>query len=81
MAAAAKVLVVDDEPPVLEVVAQILRDGGYEVLPASGPRQAFEIIRNQSPIDVVVSDVSMPEMRSTESDGSRTFLPGRRTSS
>ena len=48
---------------ILDAVSGMLRRAGYEVLPADSPRQALEIVRNNPPVDVVVSDVSMPEMR------------------
>jgi CheY-like chemotaxis protein len=43
----------------------MLRREGYEVFPAAGPRQALEIVRNNSP-DLVLSDIVMPEMRGTQ---------------
>jgi DNA-binding NtrC family response regulator len=64
--AAAKVLVVDDEDIWREVVVQTLRREGYQVCPANAPGQALEIVRRDSPIDVVLSDVGMPEMPGTQ---------------
>lgn len=61
--ATARVLVVDDDSMMLEVVSRMLTMAGYEVLPANGARQALEIVSNPPHIDLVVSDVSMPEMR------------------
>jgi len=63
---AVRVLVVDDEPVVLRIVTALLEKNGYDVLPASGPRQALEAIWTKRPIDVVLSDVTMPEMRGTD---------------
>jgi CheY-like chemotaxis protein len=59
-------LIVDDEPAVLGFVSRMVRDGGYEVLSATSPQQALEIIQNEPPIDLVLSDIMMPEMRGTE---------------
>jgi CheY-like chemotaxis protein len=42
------------------------RAGGYEVLPASGPHQALEIVKNSPPVHLVVSDIEMPEMKGTQ---------------
>jgi len=64
--ATARVLIVDDEPLFLDVLDRTLSRAGYEVLPASGPRRALEIIRNEPPVDLILSDVEMPEMRGTE---------------
>ena len=63
---AVRVLVVDDEPVVLRIVTALLEKNGYDVLPANGPRQALEAIWTKRPIDVVLSDVTMPEMRGTD---------------
>jgi DNA-binding NtrC family response regulator len=64
--AAARVLVVDDDQVVLKVLSGMLRIAGYEVLPATGPSEALGMIKNQPPIDVLLSDVNMPEMAGTE---------------
>jgi two-component system, cell cycle sensor histidine kinase and response regulator CckA len=60
--ASARVLIVDDEPLLLEAYARTLRRNGYDVLPVSRPSQALEIVRSHRRIDVVLSDVMMPEM-------------------
>jgi DNA-binding NtrC family response regulator len=64
--AGARVLVVDDDSTMLNVIRRILTLGGYEVLTADGPRQALEIVRNRSPVHLVLSDVLMPEMQGTQ---------------
>jgi CheY-like chemotaxis protein len=63
---AARVLVIDDEPLFLRAVSKTLSKQGYDVLAAAGPCQALEIIKYQRPMDVVLSDVQMPEMRGTD---------------
>ena len=60
--AAARVLVVDDEPAITRLVVHFLRGEGYEVVPAAGAGEALELI-TKSRVDVVVSDVVMPEMQ------------------
>jgi CheY-like chemotaxis protein len=64
--AAARVLVVDDDLMMLDVVSRSLKRTGYKVLPADGPRKAVEIVRNNSPVDLVISDIAMPEMEGTQ---------------
>src|SRR6516164_6073185 len=66
MAPAARVLVVDDDALMLASVSKMLSRQGYEVLPAPGPRQALHIAEAQPPIELILSDVSMPEMRGTQ---------------
>lgn len=62
----ATVLIVDDELIIVDVFGRILSCHGYDVLIAHGARQALEIIRDVPGIDVVLSDITMPEMRGTD---------------
>jgi len=55
------VLVVDDQPENLELLASALRPLGYEVLGAGDGASALAIARDRQP-DVVLLDVVMPEM-------------------
>ncbi len=63
----ARVLIVDDDPIVLDITSKYLRKiKSYEVLSASSPAQALEIIKSELPVDLVISDVEMPEMSGPE---------------
>jgi CheY-like chemotaxis protein len=53
------ILVVEDEFDVQQVVADVLRDEGYEVSVCGNGRDALERLREHRP-DVVVMDVMMP---------------------
>ena len=64
--AIARVLIVDDEPLLPEAYARILGRNGYEAFPVSRPSQALKLVCCHPPIDVVLSDVTMPEMRGTD---------------
>ena len=65
--AALTVLVVDDEPAVLQVVCHALSGYGYQAIPASDAGQALNIVKNAGrAIDLVLSDVMMPGMRGPE---------------
>ena len=66
VAATARVLVVDDDATMLVSVSRMLSRQGYEVLPAYGPSQALEIVRTPPPVQLILSDVEMPEMRGTQ---------------
>src|SRR5688572_31458448 len=59
------VLVADDEPSTLALVAGHLRTKGYQVLEASDGDQAWELACDHLP-DVVVLDVMMPGMSGWE---------------
>lgn len=57
-----KVLVVDDEPDVMELAAALFRSIGYEVYTANNGRDALEILEKSADIAVLFSDVMMPNM-------------------
>lgn len=56
-----KILIADDSKTVRTVVAKILMDAGYEVLPASDGLTALELARNVRP-DIAILDIVMPDM-------------------
>ncbi len=57
------ILVVDDEPDIVKVVAEGLRRMGYTVTTATDPREALAIFTKQPrQIDAVLSDLSMPHL-------------------
>ena len=61
MSAEAKLLVVDDEFNILELLATSLRFAGFEVVTAGNGRDALEKANTESP-DLIVLDVMMPGM-------------------
>jgi phosphate regulon transcriptional regulator PhoB len=54
-----KILVVDDEQPIVEAVAYNLRKEGYVALTASNAEQCLELARTQKP-DLILLDVMLP---------------------
>lgn len=56
-----RVLVVDDEPMVLDVLTRYLRRQGLEAIPAGDGREALRLF-SQAPCDLVISDLRMPGM-------------------
>ena len=55
------VLVVDDEPGILEVVRRVLRQASYTVIPSRDGDDAWDILeRNRPSIDLVLTDIVMP---------------------
>ena len=72
-----KVLVVDDQPDVLEIAAEVFKTLGYEVLVANSAREALEIIENSHVIDVLFTDVMMPGMNGIElGHKAKALMPG-----
>lgn len=59
------ILVCDDEPHILHVVATKLRNAGYEVITAEDGRQALDTARVTKP-DVIVTDCQMPLLSGLE---------------
>lgn len=58
---AGRILVVDDEESITELIASSLRFAGYEVATADSGREALEATRSFTP-DLVVLDVMLPDM-------------------
>ncbi len=57
-----RVLVVDDEPGIREVLGITFRRQGYEVVLAAGVKRAFEALRQvPQPFPVVLTDLVMPD--------------------
>ena len=61
-----RVLIVDDEAPILAFVDRVLRGGGYETTPAPTADAALEIASTASPFDRLLTDVQMPGMKGDE---------------
>ena len=59
------VLVVDDEPKILEVVVSYLESKGFTVFPAQGGRQAFEIFEREN-ISLLILDLMLPDLSGEE---------------
>src|SRR5512147_2695077 len=60
-----RVLLVDDEPAVLQVFSRLLQREGYEVCEATSGQQALQLAHARRP-DVAILDVVMPEMSGPE---------------
>jgi two-component system cell cycle sensor histidine kinase/response regulator CckA len=63
---ALRVLVVDDEEPVRKFVDRVLQDAGYDTTVAGSGPEAIEVARKAQPLDLLVTDVMMPEMSGDE---------------
>ena len=63
--AGSTVLVVEDEPRILEFLTENLRDDDYGVLAATSGAEAFEQLERSRP-DMVLLDVVLPDMSGYE---------------
>jgi DNA-binding response OmpR family regulator len=57
----AKILVVDDEPAIREIQAQVLGDLGHHVIQAGNGREALRLASTEQP-DLILLDIMMPEI-------------------
>ena len=60
-----KILVVDDEPPIIDVLAYNLKRENYEVIVATDGEQALALARNEQP-DLIILDWMLPNMDGLE---------------
>lgn len=60
-----KVLLVEDSPSELELMSHYLQDSGYEIIKATGAKEALEIAINEQP-NAIVTDIVMPGMSGFE---------------
>ncbi|MBT8341488.1 MAG: PAS domain S-box protein [Desulfatitalea sp.] len=63
----ATVLLVEDDDMVRRMTAEILKEIGYSVLIVDTPTEALALFeKNDTPIDLLITDVIMPQMSGTE---------------
>ena len=69
------ILLADDEPAIVVLIARVLRGAGFHVLTARDGREAVNVFRaNESEVDLLVFDAMMPEL-----SGYRAMLEVRET--
>jgi two-component system, OmpR family, response regulator VicR len=56
-----RILCIEDEPEMIDLIRLILTRRGYEVIGANGGKQGLEEIRREKP-DLVLLDLMMPDM-------------------
>ena len=61
----ATILVVEDEPVILRVVSELLRDSGHKVATAVNGKEAMKLARGAH-FDLVITDLVMPEKEGIE---------------
>lgn len=54
------VLIVEDEPHILDLLSDYLSDAGYRVLAAQSSARAFEIIATRPHLDLLITDFRLP---------------------
>ncbi|MBF0101501.1 MAG: response regulator [Desulfobacterales bacterium] len=61
----ARILVIDDELHIREMLAKLLTRHGHEVLTAEDGRQGIQL-HSKQPVDLVITDIIMPEVEGME---------------
>lgn len=59
------ILIVDDEPDIRELIREGLKTAGYECFSAGDGYEGLKVLE-EKPIDVVISDITMPRMNGIE---------------
>ncbi|TXM72394.1 response regulator [Methylobacterium sp. WL69] len=55
-----RVLMVEDEPMLLEVVAAELEDAGFDVAQATTAEIALDLLESGAPVDILFTDIRLP---------------------
>lgn len=63
---AVKVLVVDDEPLIVEELCEFLENSGYSCIPCESGQQAIELFCQDTDIGLVLCDLRMPDLDGIE---------------
>lgn len=61
-----RILLVEDEDPVRDVITRLLRRLGYRVVSAASAEDAIEIMEDGEEVDLVLTDVVMPGLTGIE---------------
>jgi len=61
----ARILIIDDDVQILDMLRQILKSEGYEVVEAADGREGIRLYR-EDPADLIITDIIMPEKEGIE---------------
>lgn len=56
------VLIAEDQPAILRVLARVLRNAGYRVTTAAHAEEAFDVVARGERIDLLLTDIALPGM-------------------
>jgi CheY-like chemotaxis protein len=56
-----RVMIIEDDPDMIELLSLILRRGGYEGVPALGGREGLQLLQ-ETPVDLILLDLMMEDM-------------------
>ena len=61
-----KILVVDDEKEIRDLIEIYLKGEGYETVKAADGEEALEVLSSEKDIDLIILDIMMPKMNGIE---------------
>ncbi len=61
-----KILIIDDEEVLRDIVRDLLEDEGYHVIDACDGEVALEVVKDNPDIDIVIVDLNMPKKNGAE---------------
>ena len=61
----ARILIIDDDVQILDMLRQTLECEGYEVVDASNGKEGIRLYR-ENPADLIITDIFMPEKEGIE---------------
>jgi CheY-like chemotaxis protein len=56
------ILIVDDEPDIIEAISESLRDLHFGLLTTTDPHRALAIMQGDQPVNLLITDLFMPAM-------------------
>lgn len=56
----AKIIIIDDDPDILDASSIVLNSKGYEVITSNSPESGYKMIKQENP-DLIILDVMMNE--------------------
>ena len=57
-----RILIIDDDPDLVDTICMVLENSGLETVPAYGGREGLEKAREKGP-DLIVLDIMMPDLK------------------
>ena len=57
-----RILVVEDDTIIRSLIIEALSDAGFQILEASGGEQAIRLLHDPDSVDLVVTDLNMPDV-------------------
>jgi DNA-binding NtrC family response regulator len=61
-----KIIVVDDEQEILNILEKFLTKQGFTVKTFNSPLQAINVLKNTDDIDLIITDIMMPQINGLE---------------